>query len=275
MHSFVIFNKKKGFCQNPYFSLKKHDGNRYYENVEGHGFKMKPSIELNKLQETVIRCRKCPRLVAYLPEVSQHKPKRYRDWDYWSRPLPSFGDPGARVLIVGLAPAAQGGNRTGRMFTGDRSGEWLFNALYQFGFANQPNSLRRDDGFKLNDCYITATIRCAPPKNRPLPEEIENCRPYFWEELALLKKVQVIVPLGQIAFAQTLKSLRIKGYDVPPLLFGHGKVYEVSLRTSHSELRTTTLITSYHPSQQNTQTGKLTRSMFHKIFRMVRMKLRD
>jgi uracil-DNA glycosylase family 4 len=161
------------------------------------------------------------------------------------------------------------------MFTGDRSGEWLFNALYQFGFANQPNSLRRDDDFKLDDCYITATIRCAPPKNKPLPEEIENCRPYFLEELDLLKKVHVIVPLGQIAFAQTLRSLRLKGYNVPPLSFGHGTVYEVSLRTQHSELRTISLITTYHPSQQNTQTGKLTRPMFHRIFKMVRTKLRD
>jgi uracil-DNA glycosylase family 4 len=239
---------------------------------------MKPSVELEKLQDTVIQCRKCPRLVAYLKEVSERKPKRYRDWDYWSKPLPSFGDPGARVLIVGLAPAAQGGNRTGRMFTGDRSGEWLFNALYQFGFANQPNSLRRDDGFELDDCYITATIRCAPPKNKPLPEEIENCRPYFLEELDLLKNIEVLVPLGQIAFTQTLKSLRLKGFEIPSLSFGHGKIY--SLRTSNSvrnaDLRSLrTLITTYHPSQQNTQTGKLTRPMFHKIFKMVRKKLRD
>jgi uracil-DNA glycosylase len=238
---------------------------------------LKPDIDLRKLQDKVIRCRKCPRLVAYLQEVSHHKPRRYRDWGYWSKPLPSFGAPDARVLIIGLAPAAQGGNRTGRMFTGDRSGEWLFNALYQFGFANQPNSLRRDDGFKLNDCYITATIRCAPPKNKPLPEEIENCRTYFLEELDLLKKVEVIVPLGQIAFAQTLRSLRLKGAEIPSLSFGHGKVYEVStgqaLQTPNSRLRTFTLVVTYHPSQQNTQTGKLNKPMFHKIFKMVRKKL--
>ena len=231
---------------------------------------MKREIALEKLQETVVRCRKCPRLVAYLQEVSRHKPKRFRDWDYWSKPLPSFGDPGAKVLIVGLAPAAQGGNRTGRMFTGDRSGEWLFNALYEFGFANQPNSLRRDDGFKLSDCYITATIRCAPPQNKPLPEEIENCRPYLLKELDLLEKIKVVVPLGQIAFTQTLRSLRLKGYDVPSLSFGHGRVYSISKK---KQLRTITLITTYHPSQQNTQTGKLTRSMFHQIFEMVRKKL--
>ena len=231
---------------------------------------MKQKEELKQLQSKVVICRKCPRLVFYLQEVPQHKPKRYRDWDYWSKPLPSFGDPKARLLIVGLAPAANGGTRTGRMFTGDRSGEWLFNALHTFDFANQSNSLRIDDGFKLIDCYITATIRCAPPKNKPLPEEIENCRPYLLRELDLLDQVKIIVPLGQIAFTQTLKSLRLKGYEVPPLAFGHGKKY--TLRTPNSELRT--LITTYHPSQQNTQTGKLTTPMFHQIFKMVQEKLR-
>src|SRR4030043_1804925 len=237
---------------------------------------MKTQIALKELQDTVIRCEKCPRLVAYLKDFSEHKPKRFRDWDYWSKPLPSFGDPNARVLIVGLAPAAQGGNRTGRMFTGDRSGEWLFNALYQFGFANQPNSLRRDDGFKLDDCYITATIRCAPPDNKPLPEEIENCRPSFLRELDLLKNVRVLVPLGPIAFTHTLKSLRLRGIEIPSLKFGHGKIFP--LRTPNSgrnaDLRSLrTLITTCHPSQQNPQTGKLTRPMFHKIFRMVQKRL--
>jgi uracil-DNA glycosylase family 4 len=155
------------------------------------------------------------------------------------------------------------------MFTGDRSGEWLFRALYEFGFANHPNSSRRDDDFALNDCYITATIRCAPPDNKPLPEEIENCRPYFLKELDLLKNVKVLVPLGQIAFTQTLKSLRLRGLEIPSLTFGHGKIY--SLRTPNSQLRT--LVTTYHPSQQNTQTGKLTKPMFHRIFRMVQKRL--
>jgi len=239
--------------------------------------RMKSAIALKKLQEEVVQCRKCPRLVTYLKEIETHKPKRFRDWNYWSKPLPSFGDPNARLLIVGLAPAANGGNRTGRMFTGDRSGEWLFGALYQFGFANQPNSLRRDDGFSLNDCYITATIRCAPPKNKPLPEEIETCRSYMLKELDLLKRIKVIIPLGQIAFIQTLKSLKFKGFKIPSLSFGHGKVYPLSgsteLRTQNSELRTIALITTYHPSQQNTQTGKLTRPMFHQIFKMARSKL--
>jgi uracil-DNA glycosylase family 4 len=236
---------------------------------------MKKEMELKRHQDVVIRCRKCPRLVAHLKEVSKNRPKRFRDWDYWAKPLPSFGDPNARLLIIGLAPAANGGNRTGRMFTGDRSGEWLFGALHQFGFANQPNSSRRDDDFALSDCYITATIRCAPPDNRPLPEEIENCRPYFLKELDLLKNIKVLIPLGQIAFSQTLKSLRLKGFDVPPLSFGHGKTYAIPvgdrLRTPNSELRT--LITTYHPSQQNTQTGRLTRPMFHRIFKMALKKL--
>jgi uracil-DNA glycosylase family 4 len=220
---------------------------------------------LVNLQEVVIRCRKCPRLVAYLREVSRNKPKRFRDWDYWGKPLPSFGDPKARVLIVGLAPAAHGGNRTGRMFTGDRSGEWLFGTLHRFGFANRPNSSRLNDGFALKSCYITATIRCAPPKNKPLPEEIENCRPYFLKELDLLRNVNVLVPLGQIAFVQTLKALRLRGLDIPSLKFGHGRVYPLP--------NGQTLITTYHPSQQNTQTGKLTKPMFHKIFRMARERL--
>ena len=151
------------------------------------------------------------------------------------------------------------------MFTGDRSGEWLFRALHQFGFANHPSSSRRDDDFALKDCYITATIRCAPPKNKPLPEEIENCRPYFLEELRLLENVKVIIPLGQIAFAQTLKALRQRGIEVGPLSFGHGKVYPLQ--------NGQTIITTYHPSQQNTQTGKLTQPMFHRIFEMAKERL--
>jgi uracil-DNA glycosylase family 4 len=223
------------------------------------------ATELEKLQRVVVRCRKCPRLVDYLKEVSRHKPKRFSDWDYWAKPLPSFGDPGARVLIVGLAPAANGGNRTGRMFTGDRSGEWLFGALHKFHFANRPNSLRRDDGFALKDCYITATIRCAPPGNKPLPEEVENCRPYLLRELDLLKNLKIIVPLGHIAFTQTLKSLRLTGYEIPPMVFGHGEVYPLP--------NGPTLILTYHPSQQNTQTGRLTHPMFDRIFERVREEL--
>lgn len=232
---------------------------------------MGPEKKLNLLQERIIRCQKCSRLVVYLNEVKKDPPRRYKEWEYWSKPLPSFGDPNASVLIIGLAPAAHGGNRTGRMFTGDRSGEWLFEALYRFGFANRPQSVSREDDFALKDCYITATLRCAPPGNKPLLDEIENCRPYLLEELDLLKKVKVIVPLGQIAFNQTLKSLRRKGCEIPPLSFGHGKIF--SLQAPDSELQT--LITTYHPSQQNTFTGKLTRPMFHKIFRMVQKKIKE
>ena len=221
--------------------------------------------ELGELQEKVVRCRKCPRLTAYLREVEKRRPRRYREWHYWSKPLPSFGDANAGLLIVGLAPAAQGGNRTGRMFAGDRSGEWLFRALHEFGFANQANSTHLGDGLKLKNCYITATIRCVPPQNKPLPAEIENCRPYFLREMGLLRNVKVIVPLGQIALTQTIKSMRQKGIEVPPLDFGHGRVYPLE--------NGQTIITTYHPSQQNTQTGKLTKPMFHGIFRMVRKRL--
>ena len=221
--------------------------------------------ELERLQAKIIRCKRCPRLVTYLKGISPRKPRRYQEWNYWSKPLPSFGDPRAQVLVIGLAPAAHGGNRTGRMFTGDRSGEWLFRALHEFGFANHPNSSSRNDDFALSDCYITATLRCAPPQNKPLPQEIENCRAYLLRELHLLRNVRVIVPLGQIAFAQTLRSLRQKGVDIPALSFGHGKRYVLA--------NGQTLLTTYHPSQQNTQTGKLTKAMFHRVFRRVKASL--
>ena len=168
-------------------------------------------------------------------------------------------------MLIGLAPAAQGGNRTGRMFTGDRSGDWLFEALHRFGFANQPHSETGDDGLVLNDCYITATLRCAPPQNKPLPAEIEACRPYFQQELDLLDRVQVFIPLGQVAFSQLLKNLRRKGLTLPALKFGHGQVYPLP------EGRT--IIASYHPSQQNTFTGKLTREMFYRVFKQAQQHL--
>jgi uracil-DNA glycosylase family 4 len=220
------------------------------------------SKALGKLQEEVVSCRKCPRLVEYRQEVAQQIPRRFQDWSYWSRPLPSFGDPRARVLLIGLAPAAQGGNRTGRMFTGDRSGDWLFEALHRFGFANEPHSETRDDGLVLSDCYITATLRCAPPQNKPLPAEIEFCRPYFQRELDLLDRVRIFIPLGQVAFGQLLKNLRWKGLTLPALKFGHGQVFPLP--------EDRTIIASFHPSQQNTFTGKLTRDMFHRVFEMAR-----
>jgi uracil-DNA glycosylase family 4 len=223
------------------------------------------SNKLKKLQEEVVSCRKCPRLVEYRQEVVQQIPRRFQDWSYWSRPLPSFGDPRARVLLIGLAPAAQGGNRTGRMFTGDRSGDWLFEALHRFGFANEPHSATVDDGLILKDCYITASIRCAPPQNKPLSEEIAACRPYFQQELDLLDHVQIFIPLGQVAFNQLLKNLRLKGVSLPALKFGHGEVYPLP--------EGPVIVASYHPSQQNTFTGKLTRDMFHRVFEKARQHL--
>jgi uracil-DNA glycosylase family 4 len=213
---------------------------------------------LGKLQEKVVACRKCVRLVAYRKEVARKIPRRFQGGSYWSKPLPSFGDPQARVLIVGLAPAAQGGNRTGRMFTGDRSGDWLFEALHRFGFADRPTSLKADDGLTLKGAYITATIRCAPPQNKPLPEEIEACRPYLRQELDLLGKVGVFMPLGQVAFQQLLKNLKSGGLTLPALKFGHGQVYPLPDGR--------VIVASYHPSQQNTFTGKLTRPMFYGVF---------
>ena len=155
---------------------------------------------LSVLQQTITACRRCPRLVAHREQVARVKTSRFREWAYWGKPVPPFGDPKARLLIVGLAPAAHGGNRTGRMFTGDRSGDWLYRALHAAGFAGQPHSISRDDGMRLRDCYITATVRCAPPGNKPLPEEFDHCRPFLAEELRLLPTVRVVVALGRIAF---------------------------------------------------------------------------
>jgi len=218
------------------------------------------------LQQEIIECRKCLRLVEWRQRVAHEKVRRFRDQDYWGRPVPSFGDPAARLLVVGLAPAAHGGNRTGRIFTGDRSGDWLFRALHKAGFANQPVSENRNDGLKLIDCYVTAAVRCAPPENKPLPAEIANCRPYLLRELALLNRVRVVVALGRLAFDVAIGSIGLDVTDVeqPGVRkrarpqFTHGA--EVDLQ------RGITLIASFHPSQQNTFTGKLTESMFDRIF---------
>lgn len=221
----------------------------------------KTANQLQSLQRTVITCTKCPRLVHWREKVAREKVPRFKDWNYWGKPVPSFGDPNARLLIIGLAPAAHGGNRTGRMFTGDRSGDWLYRALYKFGFANQAASVSRDDGLKLKDCYITASLRCAPPQNKPLPHELTNCRPYLLEELQLLKNVHVIVALGKVAFDVTVDAFRELGWTeiLRRPQFAHG--IELKL---NDEIR---LISSYHPSQQNTFTGKLTEAMFNAIFR--------
>src|SRR5436309_4656150 len=217
-------------------------------------------IRLRVLQQTIISCRQCPRLVAYRQEVARTKVRRFREWDYWAKPLPGFGDPHGRLLIVGLAPAGHGGNRTGRMSTGDRSGDWLYGALHRFGFSSQAESVSRDDGMRLMDCYITATVRCAPPGNKPLPEEFDRCRSFLVDELRLLTHVRVVVALGKIAFDGYLKACRELGHALPRPLpaFGHGRVHRLPWGV--------TLIGSYHPSQQNTFTGTLTGPTLASIF---------
>ena len=214
-------------------------------------------------QRHIINCQRCPRLIQHCQRTAQEKVKRYRDWDYWGKPVPSLGDRYARLYIVGLAPAAHGGNRTGRVFTGDRSGDWVFGALHAYGFANQPTSTHIDDGLVLLDAYITAAVHCAPPDNKPLREEFDACQPYLLRELQLLGQVRVVVALGQIAFISYLRARRQIGLAVPSPApkFGHAKKYD---------LDGVTLIGSYHPSQQNTFTGRLTRRMFHSVFRAAR-----
>ncbi len=216
------------------------------------------------IQEHMLGCRRCPRLVAYLQQVATEKVRRFRQDTYWGKPVPSFGDPQARLLLLGLAPAAHGGNRTGRAFTGDRSGAWLYEALHAHGFANQPTAMQRDDGLILQDCYITQVIHCAPPANRPERREIDQCRPYLLAELQLLSQIRVVVPLGKIAFDTFLsacKQLRLR-LPVPLPHFGHGQPTLLP--------NGWTLLPSYHPSQQNTLTGRLTRPMFHHIFATAR-----
>jgi uracil-DNA glycosylase family 4 len=222
---------------------------------------------LSALNDAVIRCRRCPRLVRWREGVPKTPPRRYQGMTYWARPLPGFGDPAARLLIVGLAPAAHGGNRTGRIFTGDRSGDWLYGALHAYGFANQPVSQAVGDGLALNDCYITAAVRCAPPANKPSRVEFERCRPYLVQELQLLANLKVVIALGKIAFDAFLTAHREKGRATPKPRppFGHG----ISLALPDG----TKLVASYHPSQQNTFTGKLTRAMFDEIFRIARASL--
>jgi len=208
-----------------------------------------------------MKCRKCLRLVRWREKVAHEKTARFKDWEYWGKPNPSFGDPNARLLLVGLAPAAHGGNRTGRMFTGDRSGDWLYRTLHKFGFANQPTSINRDDGLKLTDCYITATCRCAPPANKLLPPEVLNCRPYLLREIELLKKVRVVVGLGKVGFDNAFNAYRELGLtslDARPR-FAHGAICKLNDRV--------TLLGSFHPSQQNTFTGKLTQPMLDAVFR--------
>ncbi len=217
---------------------------------------------LAELNACVISCRRCPRLVNWREKVAREKRAAFRDEEYWGRPVPGFGDPKARVLLCGLAPAAHGGNRTGRPFTGDRSGDWLFAALHRAGFANQPTSTGRDDGLRLRDCYITSCVRCAPPNNHPTPRERDNCLPYLVAEIGMLQRMRVIVCLGAFAWEGILRVLKSLGLalDRKPR-FGHGA--EVAIGSY-------TLIGSYHPSQQNTFTGRLTEPMLNAVLRRAR-----
>jgi uracil-DNA glycosylase family 4 len=218
---------------------------------------------LERLTEEIVRCVRCPRLVEWREQTAANPPLRYRGEEYWGRPLPGFGDPDARVLLVGLAPAAHGGNRTGRIFTGDRSGDWLFAALHRAGLANQARSEHRGDGLRLTDAYVTAVNRCPPPANRPTTAERDNCLPFLVRELALLKRARVIVTLGSYAWDGTLRALREGGVEVPrpKPRFGHG---------AEASAGQYALLGCYHPSQQNTFTGRLTEPMLDAVFARAR-----
>ena len=226
--------------------------------------KKKKAGELDRLNEEIVRCRKCPRLVAYREAVAREKRLSFRQWDYWGKPVPGFGDPAAKLLILGLAPAAHGANRTGRMFTGDRSGDFLYKAMYKTGFASQPTSLRRGDGLRLNSAYISAAARCAPPANKPLPSELANCRPYFERDLEILRPRAILV-LGSIAMRVYLGILKHQGKveSFAAFRFAHGATYSFGNDSPR-------LFASYHPSQQNTFTGKLTEKMLEDVFRSIR-----
>lgn len=219
---------------------------------------------IEQLNAEIVECRKCPRLVRYREKIAREKRRAFRDCEYWGRPLPGFGDPHAELLILGLAPAAHGGNRTGRVFTGDRSGDFLYQALYRAGFANQAKSTARDDGLRLENAYIAAVVRCAPPANKPLPSELANCRPYFEADLELLRP-RAVLALGSIAMRAYLGLLKGRG-EITTLAafpFRHGANYKLPGDLPR-------LFASYHPSQQNTFTGKLTEAMLERVLRDIR-----
>jgi uracil-DNA glycosylase family 4 len=219
----------------------------------------------NNLNRQIIGCQRCPRLIAWCRQVAAEKKRAYRDSEYWGKPVPNFGDAKARLLVVGLAPAAHGGNRTGRIFTGDRSGDWLYRALHKAGFANQPTSIGRDDGLELSDCTITAVCHCAPPANKLLPSEIANCREWFQKTIDATR-VEVFVALGQVAWRAVIAEARRRKWwqeRIPE--FGHAAIVSLGERR--------VMIGSYHPSQQNTFTGRLTEPMFDRVFSLARKHL--
>jgi uracil-DNA glycosylase family 4 len=216
-----------------------------------------------QLNAEIIACTACPRLVQWREKVAQEKRRAFRDWDYWGRPVPGFGDQQARLVIIGLAPAAHGANRTGRMFTGNGSGDTLTAALHRAGFANQPTSHQRDDGLQLRDAFLTAVARCAPPGNKPTREEMDNCQGYLVRELALLASTRVVLTLGRIAFDRYRRLLQQQGATLPRLTFHHGACYRL-------EPPLPALVVSYHPSRQNTQTGRLTEEMLDEVLAQVR-----
>jgi uracil-DNA glycosylase family 4 len=218
---------------------------------------------LDALNEVTIACRKCPRLTAYRQLVAQQKRRAYRDWDYWGKPVPGFGDPAAQVWVVGLAPGAHGSNRTGRNFTGDASGDFLFPALYRAGFASQPKAVSRDDGLTLLNLYISAVCRCVPPDNKPSPIELANCFPYLMEEFRLLHNLRGIVALGRVAFDSILRLYQAQRGSAYRLEFAHNRLYRL-------ENGLPWLLASYHPSRQNTQTGRLTVEMFDAVWQQAR-----
>jgi uracil-DNA glycosylase family 4 len=218
------------------------------------------TMDLETLGHSVTLCRRCPRLVVWRETLARQKRAAFRDQEYWARPVPGFGDPAARVLVIGLAPAAHGANRTGRMFTGDRSGQWLYRALHRAGFANRPESVSRDDGLRLTSAWVTAAVRCAPPDNEPTPAERDACRPWLEAELDLLPHVRVIVALGALAYRQALAVLERRGVALPLPRPRFGHLVEVGAPGSP------TVLASYHPSQRNTFTGRLTGPMFDRVF---------
>jgi len=228
-----------------------------------------PSLDITELQRLfreIVACRKCPRLVQFREKISREKRKQFADFDYWGKPVPGFGDPDARLIVVGLAPAAHGGNRTGRVFTGDSSAKFLVRHLYEVGFANQSTSETRDDGLVYRDCYVSAAVRCVPPDNRPTKEEVETCASYFDRELLMLKNAEAILALGRVAFDSVLDFSRKYYGSVGSYHFQHGRKFSFADGFP-------TVFASYHPSPRNTNTGKLTTRMFSRVLRQIRREL--